>query len=94
VNEDDYFSVLAFTQPETISTKSGKSWRTRLRASGSLRGQRYHADETVLCAIVQRRFLTDVPLIWQAKESNWNAHCSIEVQLLCGTSAWRRPWCT
>jgi hypothetical protein len=28
--------------------------------------------------------LTDVLLIWQAKESSWDAHCSIEVQLLCG----------
>jgi hypothetical protein len=29
-------------------------------------------------------WLTDVLLIWQAKESSWDAHCSIDVQLLCG----------
>lgn len=28
--------------------------------------------------------LADVPLIWQAKESSWDAHCSIDVQLLSG----------
>jgi hypothetical protein len=26
----------------------------------------------------------DVLRIWQAKESGWDAHCSIDVQLLCG----------
>lgn len=26
----------------------------------------------------------DVLLIWQAKESSWDAHCSIDVRLLCG----------
>jgi hypothetical protein len=29
-------------------------------------------------------FLADVILICQAKESSWDAHCSIEIQLLCG----------
>ena len=29
-------------------------------------------------------FVTDVLLIWQAKESSWDAHCLIDVQLLCG----------
>ncbi|WP_157472758.1 hypothetical protein [Frankia sp. EAN1pec] len=28
--------------------------------------------------------LSDVSLIWQAKEASWDAHCSIDVQLLCG----------
>ncbi|WP_406635301.1 hypothetical protein [Amycolatopsis sp. WGS_07] len=28
--------------------------------------------------------LDDVLLIWEAKESGWDAHCSIDVQLLCG----------
>ncbi|MFE9207002.1 hypothetical protein [Micromonospora sp. NPDC007230] len=28
--------------------------------------------------------LSDVLVIWQAKESSWHAHCSIDVQLLCG----------
>ena len=28
--------------------------------------------------------LADVLPIWQAKESSWDAHCSIDVQLLCG----------
>jgi len=28
--------------------------------------------------------LADVLAIWQAKESSWDAHCSIDVQLLCG----------
>ena len=26
----------------------------------------------------------DVLLIWRAKESSWDAHCSVDVQLLCG----------
>jgi hypothetical protein len=29
-------------------------------------------------------FLTDALLIWHAKESSWDAHCSIGVELLCG----------
>lgn len=29
-------------------------------------------------------FLNDVLVIWRAKESSWDAHCSIDVQLLCG----------
>jgi hypothetical protein len=28
--------------------------------------------------------LDDVLPIWRAKESSWDAHCSIDVQLLCG----------
>ncbi|MEV5705885.1 hypothetical protein [Actinoallomurus sp. NPDC052274] len=28
--------------------------------------------------------LGDVPTIWRAKESSWDAHFSIDVQLLCG----------
>ncbi|HEY4464523.1 MAG TPA: hypothetical protein VGN41_17785 [Streptosporangiaceae bacterium] len=28
--------------------------------------------------------LHDVLMIWQAKSSSWDAHCSIDVQLLCG----------
>ncbi|TYB95007.1 hypothetical protein FXF53_26015 [Micromonospora sp. WP24] len=28
--------------------------------------------------------LEDVLSIWRAKESSWDAHCSIDVQLLCG----------
>jgi hypothetical protein len=28
-------------------------------------------------------FLADALLIWHAKESSWDAHCSIDVQLLC-----------
>jgi len=28
--------------------------------------------------------LDDVLVIWQAKESTWDAHCSLDVQLLCG----------
>lgn len=28
--------------------------------------------------------LDDVLAIWQAKESSWDAHCSLDVQLLCG----------
>jgi hypothetical protein len=27
--------------------------------------------------------LSDVLTIWRAKESSWDAHCSIDVQLLC-----------
>jgi hypothetical protein len=30
--------------------------------------------------------LDDVLTIWHAKESSWDAHCSIDVQLLCGAS--------
>ena len=28
--------------------------------------------------------LHDALMIWQAKESSWDAHCSIDIQLLCG----------
>jgi hypothetical protein len=28
--------------------------------------------------------LNDVLVIWQARESSWDAHCSIDVQLMCG----------
>jgi hypothetical protein len=28
--------------------------------------------------------LSDVLLIWRAKESSWDMHCSVDVQLLCG----------
>jgi len=28
--------------------------------------------------------LNDVLTIWQAKESSWDAHCALDVQLLCG----------
>jgi hypothetical protein len=28
--------------------------------------------------------LNDVLVVWRAKESGWDAHCSIDVQLLCG----------
>jgi hypothetical protein len=28
--------------------------------------------------------LDDILTIWEAKESSWDAHCSIECQLLCG----------
>jgi hypothetical protein len=28
--------------------------------------------------------VADALLIWEAKESSWDAHCSIDVQLLCG----------
>ncbi|MGC4744318.1 hypothetical protein ACLQ28_01450 [Micromonospora sp. DT201] len=28
--------------------------------------------------------LSDVLPIWLAKESSWDAHCSIDIQLLCG----------
>jgi hypothetical protein len=28
--------------------------------------------------------LDDVLTIWQAKESSWDAHCALDVQLLCG----------
>jgi hypothetical protein len=29
-------------------------------------------------------FLSDVLVIWQAKETSFDTHCSIDVQLLCG----------
>jgi hypothetical protein len=35
-------------------------------------------------------FLTDVLLVWQPKESSWDAHCSIDVHLLCGAGLSRR----
>jgi hypothetical protein len=28
--------------------------------------------------------LDDILTIWQAKESSWDAHCALDVQLLCG----------
>jgi hypothetical protein len=38
----------------------------------------------VLRELFNHGSLADVPLIWQAKESSWDAHFSIDVQLLCG----------
>jgi hypothetical protein len=39
-----------------------------------------------LCCVqlFHHRSLADVLLIWQAKESGWDPHHSIDVQLLCG----------
>jgi hypothetical protein len=28
--------------------------------------------------------LDDVLVMWQAKESSWDAHCALDIQLLCG----------
>ena len=38
--------------------------------------------------------LRDVAMIWHAKTSSWDAHCSIDVQLLCaaGLGERKRIW--
>ncbi|MCX4386485.1 hypothetical protein OG777_06020 [Micromonospora peucetia] len=53
-----------------------------------LSGQGWEADTLLmrLCCIqlFNAGLLDDVLRVWDAKESSFDAHCSIDVQLLCG----------
>lgn len=60
--------------------------RTILRTHADLGQDDQDTELMKLCCVqlfnVGR--LEDVLTIWDAKESSWDAHCSIDVQLLCG----------
>ena len=45
-----------------------------------------HVEVMKICCIglFNAGHVADSLLIWRAKESNWDAHCSIDVHLLCG----------
>ncbi len=45
-----------------------------------------HIEVMRVCSVMlfNAGHVTDSLLIWQAKGTNWDAHCSIDVQLLCG----------
>ena len=63
--------------------------RQILRVQTALERQRQGDGDTELmklCCVqlFNVGLLEDVARIWQAKESSWDAHCSIEVHLLCG----------
>jgi hypothetical protein len=58
--------------------------RDMLQAQADLEDQ--DTDLMKLCCLqlFNAGQLGDVLIIWEAKESSWDAHCSIDVQLLCG----------
>ncbi|WP_262282147.1 hypothetical protein [Micromonospora sp. MA102] len=60
--------------------------RETLRAEADLEQQDQDTELMKLCCLqlFNAGQLSDVLVIWQAKESSWDAHCSIDVQLLCG----------
>src|SRR6266566_5003269 len=63
--------------------------RQRLQTLTTLARQRQRDGDTKLMKLccVQLFYaglLDDVPRIWQAEESSWDADCSIDVQLVCG----------
>ncbi|MGK5741343.1 hypothetical protein [Micromonospora sp. URMC 103] len=60
--------------------------REMLRAQADLEQQDQDTEFMKLCCLqlFNAGQLGDVLIIWQAKESSWDAHCSIDVQLLCG----------
>jgi hypothetical protein len=45
-----------------------------------------HVELMRVCSVMlfNAGHVTDSLLIWRAKEANWDAHCSIDIQLLCG----------
>lgn len=49
-------------------------------------GQQRQEDLALLCCVqlFSRAHLEDVLRIWEAKESSWDMHCYLDVQLLCG----------
>ncbi|HZN70292.1 MAG TPA: hypothetical protein VFC00_01200 [Micromonosporaceae bacterium] len=57
-----------------------------LRAQARLEQDDQDTELMKLCCVqlFNAGQLDDVLTIWQAKESSWDAHCSIDVQLLCG----------
>lgn len=63
--------------------------RRLLREQAALERKRQGDGDTALMRLCCVQLfnvgdLADVLAIWQAKESSWDAHCSIDVQLLCG----------
>jgi hypothetical protein len=60
--------------------------RKALLAEADLEQQDQDTELMKLCCVqlFNAGQLDDVLLIWQAKESSFDAHCSIDVQLLCG----------
>ncbi|MEU7979671.1 hypothetical protein AB0B63_14170 [Micromonospora sp. NPDC049081] len=60
--------------------------RKILRAQADLEQHDQDTEMMKLCCLqlFNAGQLSDVLVIWQAKESSWDAHCSIDVQLLCG----------
>ncbi|KAB1116797.1 hypothetical protein [Micromonospora aurantiaca (nom. illeg.)] len=60
--------------------------REMLRAQADLDQHDQDTELMKLCCLqlFNAGRLSDVLVIWQAKESSWDAHCSIDVQLLCG----------
>ncbi|RLP97283.1 hypothetical protein EAD96_30050 [Micromonospora sp. BL1] len=60
--------------------------REMLRAQADLDQHDQDTELMKLCCLqlFNAGQLGDVLVIWQAKESSWDAHCSMDVQLLCG----------
>jgi hypothetical protein len=60
--------------------------REMLRAEADLEQDDQDTELMNLCCLqlFNAGQLSDVLVIWDAKESSWDAHCSIDVQLLCG----------
>jgi hypothetical protein len=60
--------------------------RERLREQAELDQDEQDTELMRLCCVelFNAGRLDDVLPIWAAKESSWGAHCSIDVQLLCG----------
>jgi hypothetical protein len=57
-----------------------------LRAQAQLIQDEQDTELMKLCCVqlFNAGHLDDVVTIWQAKESSWDAHCALDVQLLCG----------
>ncbi len=60
--------------------------RDMLRAQTALQQDDQDTELMKLCCVqlFNAGQLSDVLTIWRAKESSWDAHCSIDIQLLCG----------
>lgn len=60
--------------------------RSILRAQAQLMQDEQDTELMKLCCVqlFNAGHLDDVLTIWQAKESSWDAHCALDVQLLCG----------
>ncbi|MEV6598616.1 hypothetical protein AB0M36_17320 [Actinoplanes sp. NPDC051346] len=60
--------------------------RDILRAQAQLIQDEQNTELMKLCCVqlFNAGNLDDVLAIWQAKESSWDAHCALDVQLLCG----------
>ncbi len=60
--------------------------RSILRAQTQLMQDEQDTDLMKLCCVqlFNSGQLDDVLTIWDAKESSWDAHCALDVHLLCG----------